>query len=831
LDPKFSSSFLNAGFDKALTWYVCGPTVYDASHIGHARTYTNFDIMRRILLNYHQIPLIFAMGVTDIDDKIINRSAERKMSWLTLARFFENEFNKDLEKLNILPPDMSLRVSEFIPDIISYIERLSQRGFTYTTRDGVYFDVSKFSQKKYLYGKLRYSTLNDAAKQVQEALMSHDTTLFDEDVSQPAQGGFAQRGEGSNDENNENNENNGETNPQKIPNSAPLSTPIGHAEKRHPADFCLWKFQKSPHEPAFESSFGVGRPGWHIECSAMTASALGVGLDIHSGGVDLKFPHHCNEIAQAEGCLGWGENHLEFFGGKSVENKENKENKEKSGGDESLDEEKISPNWTTTWIHTGHLNIQGLKMSKSLKNFITIQQLFKDGYTADEFRMLCATTPYNSTLDYTPVRLQQCRQELNNIKNFKEVIKRVLKNNAYDQVNLYNSAKIGPKIQLNHNNMIEIVGGNQDDVFDCIAHVDYVFSSVEGVKNDNGNKNDHKNTSAQNSPLSGSDQLKIDTLSTVYLNGISMIRPKRRELELQRQFINSQALIHNYLSTDFNTQQTISTLTQLLSATTRYISDVQQEQQLEAQKKNLSNDTNNNTNNNTNNDSEKSPAETQKAQKIKPHVLPALETSIPPPSQYLLTQISVYTSKIYNILGFQFAGSIGGSWTSLPTQLPFTSPNLTQTGSNNPSNLLNSSNPDTIQRDNDGIPLFLHNLAAQRSALKQVAVEGGKLHKKMNKLKFLTIPSTNDATPSTTPIETQSSPQEQVVIDKVLLDELIGQLKRQNSTVLGVCDVLRDKVFPGANYTLKDTASAASGANANGQQQASYFISHLEQKH
>lgn len=473
-------------------------------------------------------------------------------------------------------------------------------------------------------------------------------------------------------------------------------------------------------------------------------------------------------------------------------------------------------------------------MSKSLKNFITIQQLFKDGYTADEFRMLCATTPYNSTLDYTPVRLQQCRQELNNIKNFKEIIKRILKNNAYDQVNLYNSAKIGPKIQLNHNNLIEIVGGNQDDVFDSIAHVDYVFSSVESVKknDDNGNKNDHKNKNDQNSPFSESDQLKIDTLSMVYLNGISMIRPKKRELELQRQFINSQALIHNYLSTDFNTQQTISTLTQLLSATTRYISDVQQEQQLEAQKKNLSNnvsnDNSNNNSNDTNNDSEKSPAETQKT---KPHVLPTLETSIPPPSQYLLTQISVYTSKIYNILGFQFAGSIGGSWTSLPTQLPFTSTNLTQTGSNNSSNLLNSSNPDTIQRDNDGVPLFLHNLAAQRSALKQVAVEGGKLQKKMNKLKFLTIPGTNDTTPSTTPIEIQSSTQEQVVIDKVLLDELIGQLKKQNSTVLGVCDVLRDKVFPEANYTLKDTASAASGANANGQQQASYFITHLEQKH
>lgn len=224
-----------------ISWYCCGPTVYDVSHLGHARTYVSIDIVRRILEDYFGVNINFALGITDIDDKIINKGKVMNFtSWddmSQIARDFEVEFFKDMQRLNVKRPSAILRVSEHIPEIVNYVEKIRQNGYCYESEDGVYFDVLSFGESK--YGKLGQLPNVDEA---------------DEDRS------FS-----------------------KI--------------KRNPRDFALWKSAK-PDEPSWNSPWGKGRPGWHIECSAMTHSYFGSNVDIHSGGIDLKFPHHTNEIAQ-----------------------------------------------------------------------------------------------------------------------------------------------------------------------------------------------------------------------------------------------------------------------------------------------------------------------------------------------------------------------------------------------------------------------------------------------------------------------------------------------------------------------------------------------------
>jgi len=261
--------------DRPLNWYACGPTVYDDAHIGHARTYINTDIMRRVLVDYFKFDINFAMGMTDIDDKIVHRARERETDWKHMARHYESSFFYDMEALNVKAPDTVLRVTEHIDDIILYIEKIISEGKAYSTNTGVYFDVSSTANS---YGKLGNIPVRE--------MENNDVSLHG---------------------------------------------------KRDPRDFALWKFINNADstEVFWESPWGRGRPGWHIECSAMSHAYFGHGVDIHSGGIDLRFPHHTNEIAQSEahGCC---------------------------------------DHWVSYWLHTGHLHIDGLKMSKSLKNFITI---------------------------------------------------------------------------------------------------------------------------------------------------------------------------------------------------------------------------------------------------------------------------------------------------------------------------------------------------------------------------------------------------------------------------------------------------------------------------
>ncbi|XP_073205950.1 probable cysteine--tRNA ligase, mitochondrial isoform X2 [Lepidochelys kempii] len=232
----------NAG---VATWYSCGPTVYDHAHLGHACSYVRFDIIRRIITKVFGNEVVMVMGITDIDDKIIKRANEMNISPLALARVYEEGFKQDMAALKVLPPTVYMRVTENIPQIISFIERIMASGHAYATSKGdVYFDVKSRGDR---YGKLA-SVYTD----VQEEMVDSD--------------------------------------------------------KRHVKDFALWKAAK-PQELYWASPWGKGRPGWHIECSTISSTVFGSQLDIHTGGIDLAFPHHENEIAQCEvyhQCEQWG---------------------------------------------------------------------------------------------------------------------------------------------------------------------------------------------------------------------------------------------------------------------------------------------------------------------------------------------------------------------------------------------------------------------------------------------------------------------------------------------------------------------------------------------
>lgn len=303
---------------KTVTWYQCGPTVYAESHVGHARTYLSLDIIARIVRDFLGYNVILCQNVTDVDDKIILRSSEQNIPFRELASKFEAEFLEDMAALGVQLPDITTRVSEYVPEIITYIETLISKGVAYESNGSVYFSVADFEKAGHKYGKLVPEQIGN------EKLL--------------------QEGEGALSNTN---------------------------EKRAAADFVLWKKTKDHTEdnivePSWTSPWGQGRPGWHIECSVMSNFALqkfgGGCVDIHAGGVDLKFPHHENEIAQSEGYSG-------------------------------------SHQWVNYWLHTGHLNIKGLKMSKSLKNFITIREALKH-HTSRQIRFCMLLHKYNAPMDY-----------------------------------------------------------------------------------------------------------------------------------------------------------------------------------------------------------------------------------------------------------------------------------------------------------------------------------------------------------------------------------------------------------------------------------------------
>lgn len=294
--------------------YVCGPTVYDLPHIGHARTLVIFDMIARYL-TYRGYQINYIVNITDIDDKIITRAQESSEIPSDLARKFERIFLEDMKTLNNTLVDVYPRVTDNIPEIIKIILGLIEKGYAYQIDDDVYFDVTKSSG----LGKLSNQSL--------ENVWAGARVKVDE-------------------------------------------------RKRNPADFALWKSSKKD-EPFWESPFGKGRPGWHIECSAISMKYLGEQFDIHGGGRDLIFPHHENEIAQSEAYTG------------------------------------IIP-VVRYWLHTGFLTIDGVKMSKSLGNFITVRNLLKK-YNVNAFRLFIISTHYRSPIDYSEKGLKQSSKSLKRI--------------------------------------------------------------------------------------------------------------------------------------------------------------------------------------------------------------------------------------------------------------------------------------------------------------------------------------------------------------------------------------------------------------------------------
>lgn len=290
--------------------YVCGVTAYDLSHIGHARVYVCFDVLYRYL-NYLGYEVNYVRNFTDVDDKIIARANELGEDPIKLSRLFCEEFHQDMTYLNCLPPSVEPRVSDHIPHIIDMIQQIFDNGCGYRINGDVYFSVDKFPE----YGKLSGRKLEDNRAGERVAV---DT------------------------------------------------------RKKHPADFALWKSAKEG-EPFWESPWGPGRPGWHIECSAMSAAYLGYSFDIHGGGMDLVFPHHENEIAQS--CAACRKSNI------------------------------------TYWIHNGFVNIDSEKMSKSLGNFFTIRQVI-DLYHPLALRLFLIGTHYRSPINYTIVQIESASDRL-----------------------------------------------------------------------------------------------------------------------------------------------------------------------------------------------------------------------------------------------------------------------------------------------------------------------------------------------------------------------------------------------------------------------------------
>lgn len=294
--------------DSPFRVYICGPTVYDHSHLGHGRMLIIFDILHRFLKSLG--PVTFVMNITDIDDKIINKALEKKTTPEVISKEYYGYFHSIRKSLNILPPDYEPKATEYIEEMIKYIQVLLDKKCAYITHSGIYFDTTSIN-----YGFFEIKTDTQNRVEVEN--------------------------------------------------------------KKNEKDFALWKFKK---DFAFHSPWGMGRPGWHLECSTMSGKILGEEFHIHGGGCDLKFPHHENEIAQSIG-----------FSGK---------------------------NQAKIWMHNGMIKIKGEKMSKSLKNFTFIKDFICNRFESDIFRYLVLTVHYGNDMEINDELWQKSLTSMENLRCF-----------------------------------------------------------------------------------------------------------------------------------------------------------------------------------------------------------------------------------------------------------------------------------------------------------------------------------------------------------------------------------------------------------------------------
>jgi cysteinyl-tRNA synthetase len=367
--------------------YVCGPTVYDYFHIGNARPFLIFEVLRRYL-KFKKYKVRYVTNFTDIDDKVIKKANELGMEFSEVAERFIKEYFKDADCLNIGRADVYPRATDNITDIIDFIKRLEDKGYAYSVDGDVFFDVSRFKE----YGKLSKQNLNE--------IRAGERVDLDE-------------------------------------------------RKRNPYDFVLWKNAKKD-EPYWDSPWGYGRPGWHIECSVMSRKYLGESFDIHAGGADLIFPHHENEIAQSEALSG--------------------------------------KTFARYWLHNGYLKIDNKKMSKSLGNILKIRELCQN-YDGSIIRHFLLSAHYRSPLNFS---LEQIDQSKNSMETLNNII--------YNIQFLKRQAKLSKKYNFEEKELLNIKSNMEnkfikamDDDLNTPVALSTLFvlaKSVNKYLNNSKNKND-----------------------------------------------------------------------------------------------------------------------------------------------------------------------------------------------------------------------------------------------------------------------------------------------------------------------------------------------------